>query len=48
MTDYEALLPEFEAQLLQLATELGLCEAQRELLSYRQLSQALKTNGLKK
>ena len=48
MTDDEALLPEFEAQLLQLATELGLCEAQRELLSYRQLSQALKTNGLKK
>lgn len=47
MTDDEALLPEFEAQLLQLATELGLCEAQRELLSYRQLSQALKTNGLK-
>lgn len=48
MTDDEALLPEFEAQLLQLATDLGLCEAQRELLSYRQLSQALKTNGLKK
>lgn len=48
MTDDEALLPEFEAQLLQLATELGLCEAQRELLSYRQLSQALRTNGLKK
>ena len=47
MTDDEALLPEFEVQLLQLATELGLCEAQRELLSYRQLSQALKTNGLK-
>ncbi|SUI81207.1 class IV adenylate cyclase [Shewanella morhuae] len=48
MTDDEALMPEFEAQLVQLATELGLCEAQRELLSYRQLSQALKTNGLKK
>ncbi|GIU02319.1 class IV adenylate cyclase [Shewanella morhuae] len=47
MTDDEALMPEFEAQLVQLATELGLCEAQRELLSYRQLSQALKTNGLK-
>ncbi|MGI2066847.1 class IV adenylate cyclase [Shewanella sp. MF08487] len=48
MTDDEALLPEFEAQLLQLATDLGLCEAQRELLSYRQLSQTLKANGLKK
>ncbi|MGI2096579.1 class IV adenylate cyclase [Shewanella glacialipiscicola] len=48
MTDDETLLPEFEAQLLQLATDLGLCEAQRELLSYRQLSQALRTNGLKK
>ena len=41
MTNDETLLPKYEAQLQQLAADLGLSETQRELLSYRQLQQAL-------
>ncbi|MFV0595266.1 class IV adenylate cyclase [Shewanella sp.] len=41
MTNDEAKLPIYEAQLLALAAELGLEESQRELLSYRQLQMAI-------
>ena len=41
MTNDETLLPKYEAQLQQLAADLGLSETQREWLSYRQLQQAL-------
>lgn len=41
MTDDEAMLPVYEAQLVALAAELGLNESQREFLSYKQLQQAL-------
>lgn len=41
MTNDEAKLPIYEAQLLALAAELGLEESQRELLSYKQLQMAI-------
>ncbi|MCL1089927.1 class IV adenylate cyclase [Shewanella profunda] len=41
MTNDESLLAMYEVKLLQLAEDLGLSEAQREFLSYRELKQAL-------
>ncbi|MDL3984401.1 class IV adenylate cyclase [Shewanella xiamenensis] len=41
MTNDEAKLPIYEAQLLALAAELGLEESQREFLSYKQLQMAI-------